>query len=151
MGISCSATFVNTGAFGSSFTGSPSKGFSKSYGSSDISKVYMATLTVTSTPTSIDLTNQTDPFGNAVSFSTVKHIEIINEDTTNALTVGGGANGLFAALPFNLTGQAAPSGGGSTGGAIAITANITVDGTHKILTLAATAGSITVDVFILGS
>jgi hypothetical protein len=131
-------------AFSVTYTGAPQKGFERAFSSSDITKLSFANYSVTTTPTTIDLTSLTDPFGNAVNFATVKNLLIINNDATNSLTIGGGTNGLFAALPFNLSGD-------SKGTCLNLTTSITVDSTHKILKLLATAGTISVDVFVIGS
>lgn len=130
------------------FSGSPIQDFERGFSGSECTKLYFATYTVGTSPTSIDLTSLTDAFGNALSFATIRHLAIINNDVTNNLTVGGGSNGLFAALPFTLTGSTASSG--NKGSCLQLTANITVDGTHKILTLTSSASTISVNVFILG-
>ncbi len=144
------ARYQSTQDFSTTFTGTPSLEWVKKFTTSNITKCYFTTETVTTTPVSIDLTGLTDAYGAALSFATVKHLHIINNDATNNLTVGGGTNGVFAALPFNLKGQTGANNS-DNGSDLNLTTEITVDGTHKILTLTASAGSISVDVFILGS
>ena len=134
--------------------------FTRSYNSADITKVYWNTYSVTSTPTTIDLTSLTDIVGNALSFSTLVYLKVINQDTTNHLTIGGvEANDLFGvALPFTLAGQNRSSGNGgssgsagSTGSEVSLVTNITVDATHKLLSLTASAGTISVQVLVAGN
>lgn len=140
--------FQNTQPFSITFTGSPTRDFERAFASTDVTKCYFNNYTVTTTPTTVDLTSLTDAFGQAVSFSTVKHVQIINNDTTRNLTAGGGTNALFAALPV-LVGQAASTN--SNGSCVNLTTNLTVDATHKIIQLVASAGSISVDLFLVGT
>jgi hypothetical protein len=101
-------------------------------------KVYSAPFTVTTgTPLALDLTTLVDPLGGALNFSAVTSILITNDSTTAGqdFTIGGGTNGLFTAAPNIVA---------ANGGAYFIsnpTAQITVDGTHKILTIAVAAGT----------
>ena len=135
--------------------------FQRNYNSTDIAKAYWNTYSVTSTPTGVDLTSLTDPVtGAALSFTTVNFLKIINNDKTNNLTVGGTeTNDIFgAAWPFPLVGQDRSSGnggasgsGGNTGSCIELTTNITINSTHKILELTASAGTISVSVLIMGN
>jgi hypothetical protein len=135
-------------AFNITYSGNSTRDYERSFSSTDITKLYFATYTVTTTPTTIDVTNLTDVFGNALNFATVKHIQVVNNDTTNNLTVGGGTNALFPALP-PLIGQAAAAN--SNRSCVNLTTNLTVTGTTKIVQLVASAGSISVDVLIAGS
>ncbi len=143
------AKFTSTGGLSATFTGNPAVNYQKAFNSTEITKIYIATATVTTTPTSIDLTAVTDAFGNSISFSSVKQLIIHNKDTAIALTVGGGTNGLFSTLPFTLVGYDASQG--SDGTCLNLTTTISIDGTHKILTLTAASGSISVDIIVLGS
>lgn len=136
-----------TDSSGTTYAGLPVQDFELLFGAS-VTKLYFATYSVTTSPTSIDLTSLIDTFGVAVNFATVLHLRVTNNDTTNSLTVGGGVNGLFTALPFSLRGQ---SGTPDNGSDLNLTTPITVDGTHKILTLVASAGTILVDVLIAGN
>ncbi len=104
-----------------------------------VSKVYSASLLVsTGTPASLDLTTGLfDPLGVALVFTKVSAIHINNLSTTvgQNLTIGGGTNGLFTASPNTCD---------ANGGEWFIaspTAQITVDGTHKIITITAAAGT----------
>jgi hypothetical protein len=138
----------NPQAFNITYSGNPTRDYERSFSSTDITKLYFATFTVTTTPTTIDVTALTDVFGNALNFATVKHIQVVNNDTTNNLTVGGGTNALFSALPA-LVGQSAAAN--SNGSCVNLTTNLTVTGTTKIIQLVAGAGSISVDVLIAGN
>jgi hypothetical protein len=89
--------------FNVTFSGTPTRDFARSFTSTDVTKMYFKTYTVTSTPTSIDLTSLTDAYGQPLDFTgTIKALFIANNDATNNLTVGGGTNGLFSTLPFTL-------------------------------------------------
>lgn len=115
-----------------------------------VNKVYTTTVTVnTSGATLIDLTSGiTDALGASIVFAKVSAIKITNKSTTTGenITVGGGTNGLFTALPFTLE-----AGTGTESFTLCKGAGITVDGTHKILQLAAASGSaVTVTVTIFG-
>lgn len=146
-----SAVVQSSQSLSTTFTGNPSKSFTRTYNAADLGVTpFFNTYTITTGGTTLDLTALTDVWGNALSFTTVKHLEIVNNDPTNSLTVGGGTNPLFAALP-PLAGQAASGGGGSVGSCLQFTTPLTVSGSTKNLKLIAGAGSITVDVFILGS
>lgn len=129
----------NSAAFGTTYSGNPIRDYEATFTSSQITKISFANYSV-STGTTIDLTNITDPFGNAISFATVKHLQIVNNDLTNSLTVGGGSNPVFAALPSIIA-----------GGCVNLTTNLTVGGSTKNLLLTAGAGTISVDVYIIGS
>jgi len=144
------ARFQSSQAFSTTFTGTPFLAWQRQFTTSETTKCYFGNFTVTTSPTSIDLTGLTDAYGSALSFATIRHLQITNNDETNSLTVGGGTNGLFTTLPFSLVGYSA-SNGTSDGSCLQLTTNLTVDGTHKILTLTAGAGSISVDVFLLGA
>jgi hypothetical protein len=148
--VSSISRFLHQNGAGLSITysGNPVRDYERSFTSSDVTLIFFGNYTVTTTPTDIDLTSLTDAYGNAVNFATVKHLQIVNNDTSHDLTVGGGTNALFAALPV-LVGQTSTTS--SDGSCLNLTTNITVDGTHKILELTASAGSISVDVFVVGS
>jgi hypothetical protein len=136
--------YQETLAFSLTASVNPTRDYEKSFASTDITNVYFGTFTVTTTPTTIDVTALTDPvYGGAINFATVKHVQIVNNDTTNALTAGGGTNSLFNAFPL-LVGQ-------PTGSCLNLTTNITVSGSQKVITLVASSGSISVDVFLVGN
>lgn len=143
-----SVKFQNVTSFGTTYTGTPSLDFERSFNTTETTKSYSHRYSVTSTPTVVDLTSLTDDYGTALSFSTVRHIHIRHTDTTNSLTVGGGTTPVFAVLPV-LTSYTASVG--DNGSCVSITTNITVDSTHKLLSLTASAGTISVDVFIVGA
>lgn len=139
--VSSNSSFLDSLAVsGSTYSGRPALSYSKSFKTTDISSVYHATLTVTTTPTVINVQSLTNAFGGSVSFSTVKHVQVTNDAASIALTVGGGTNPLFAALPTIVA-----------GGCATLTTNITVSGSVKNLTLTAASGSISVDVLIVGN
>jgi hypothetical protein len=140
--------FQNSQPFSTTFTGQPTRDYERSFSSTDVTKCYFANYTVTTTPTTVDVTSLTDAYGNAISFVTVKHLQIVNNDTTNNLTAGGGTNALFSALPV-LVGQAPSTG--SNGSCVNLTTNLTVTGTTKVIQLVASAGSISVDLYLVGS
>lgn len=135
---SINALYQSSAPFSTTLGGTVARAFNKSYATSAITKLYFQNY-ASGSPTSIDLTSLTDAYGVAISFTTVKHLLICNNDGTNAVTVGGGTNGLFSALP-SLIG----------GGAYNLTTNFTVDGTHKIILITPAAGTPSVDVVVMG-
>lgn len=148
-----SGTVTSTSAFslsnstgGTTYTGSPRISYSKTFSNVNVTKFYQATLSVGTSPTTIDVTSLTDPFGDAVNFATIKHIEIVNNSTTADLTAGGGSNPIFNEMV--LKGQAVTAG--SAGSCLNLTSPITVDGTHKNLALTSSSGTISVDLLISG-
>lgn len=134
--------------FSTTFSGSPNRDFQRQYQATDLGCLYFNNFTVGTSPTTIDLTALTDSFGNAFSFATVKALLIVNNDATNNLTVGGGTDPLFATLPFPLSGQTPTTG--ANGSCLALVTPLTVSGTTKNLQLEASAGTISVDVYIVG-
>jgi hypothetical protein len=103
-----------------------------------VNKIYSAAFTVTTgTPLSIDLTALTDPLGAALNFTNVAAILISNDSVVAGqdFSVGGGTNGLFTAAPNII----------AANGGMYLLANpnpgITVDGTHKIITITVAAGT----------
>jgi hypothetical protein len=107
----------------------------------NVNKVYSAPFTIAAsgTPTSIDLSAATDPLGNALNFGTIHAIIVENLSVTPGedITIGAGTNGVVASVPLIAYGGAVPGwlayNAGSTG--------LTVDATHKIITLTAAAGT----------
>lgn len=91
----------------------------------------------TGTPITFDLTSLTDPAGAAINFGHVTHFHVENFSTITGedLTIGGGTNGLFAADP-----KPVRANGGNVQHADP-NPGILVDGTHKIIQLAAAAGT----------
>src|SRR5436190_15466793 len=92
----------------------PTKNFSTSLASGDVSKIFTDSRTITGSET-LDCTSLVDAFAQTLNFATVKHVFLVNTDTANAITFGGGTAPLFAAM------QAV-----ATGGAIALRTPITV-------------------------
>jgi hypothetical protein len=142
---------VSTGTALSSATATvnhtPAKALVAGTSATQISKIHSARyLVTTGTPLSIDLTSVTDPVGASLNFGFVSRILISNASTTagqNA-TVLGGTNGLVAASPFTL----------GPGGHLKVDLGdqeITVDGTHKIITVTLAAGTnVPIDVTVMG-
>jgi hypothetical protein len=113
----------------------------------NVNKVYSTAVSVdTASASSIDLTSVTDPLGNAVNFGTVTRIMLSNGSTTagQIVTPFGGSNGVMS------TGTQVLNPGGCLlwdGGSV----GVTIDGSHKILRLAAAAGSaVPISITVLG-
>lgn len=73
-------------------------------GSKQVDSIYAATLTLSATATTLDLTNLTDPAGNSVNFARVREFIVVNQATTAGFDVNvlqGAANGWS---PFPATG-----------------------------------------------
>jgi len=136
--VSCRFSHSNTYQ-GTPYSGSASKNYSTSLPSTALGHLYFATLNVTTTPMTIDLTTQVDAFGTATAFTSVKNLFIANKDATNNLTVGGGTNALFPAMPVL-----------GPNSCLSLTTTITVDATHKVISLVASAGTISVDILAAG-
>lgn len=145
-----SYTHTNSGELGTTLTGNPVRSFARNFSSSEITKLYYATLSVTTTPTVLDVTALTSNYGSSLNFGTVKELLIWNKNTTSGqdLTVGGGTNPLLNALP-DLKAQTA--GAGSNGSCVHLTTPITVSGSAKNIRLVAATGTLTVDIMIAGS
>lgn len=143
--VSSNTSFLDTTTVaGTNYTGKPGLSYSKNFASTDISAVFHGTYTVTTTPTVIDVTALTSAYGAAISFATVKHLQIVNNHASIGLTAGGGTAALFSALP-TIAG----------GGCVNLTTPLAVTpsgmGAAKNITLTAASGSITVDVLIVGN
>lgn len=135
--------------FSATLASSPQSSFARQFSSTEVTKLFYKTYSVTSTPTVIDVTTGlTDAYGAALSFATVKHLYFWNKDATRHLSVGGGTNALINALP-TLIGQTPTNG--STGSCVFLTTSITTSGSVKILNLTASSGTILVDVLIAGT
>lgn len=133
---------------GVTYQGNPLNDYERQFSSSDVTKVFFNQYSIGTGGTTIDVTNLTDSFGNALSFGTVKHLSIINLDQSNNLTINAsGSNLLVGALPA-LVGQ---SGTSQNGSCIQLTTNITTSGSVKNLVLASSAGTITVTLLIAGT
>ncbi len=117
------------------FTGRPQVYHYRQLTSVDVTKCYPASVSPNLT---LDVTALTDPYGNALVFSTVLAIQVLNNDGTNSVTVSG-----------NLIGTDKVTVG--PGKCLFIDTTRTVDGTHKQLTLTKSGGSPTCDVILLGT
>ena len=136
-----SAQFQNTTGLNTVFSGSPSLQSNVKYATTDVSKVWFSNYTVGTTPTSVDLTTTVDSFGAAQVFAKVLAFQVVNNDATHTVTVGGSTgNDLFAALPV-----IAP------GGSVFFATSLTVDSTHKVIELTASAAGTSVDLIVLGN
>lgn len=121
------------------YTGSLSKSASKSFSTSDITKLFSDSRTAATSET-LDVTSGlTDGFGAALAFSTVKAVLIQNKSSTATLTVGGSSNPLFNQLPVI-----------QAGGFVAFSCSITTSGSVKNVLLTASA-SLDYDIVIVGS
>jgi len=91
----------------------------------------------TGTPLSIDLTAAIDAGGNTVTFGHLTHYVLENLSTVSGenIAIGGGSNGVFTLDPTT----AKPNGGAKF--LADPNPGITIDSTHKIITLAAAAGT----------
>jgi|GEM_PF-1259476 len=115
-----------------------------------ISKAYSGTVSVTTSGLTLDLTSLEDSLGEAVVFTLVRAIKITNRSTASGedLSVGGGAsNDWIALLPFTLNSSA-------TGDATVLidfgADGLIVSGTNKNLLLDVAAGTVAIDVTIVG-
>lgn len=137
---SCSLTHVSGVGLGS-YSATIAKSNTKTFTTSDITKLYHATRSLTgTTPETLDVTSGlTDGFNVALNFATIKGIFIVNKHATATLTLGGGANPLFNALP--------PIPGL---GHIELALTITTSGTVKNI-LATPSGTMTYDIVLVGT
>jgi hypothetical protein len=119
---------------------------------------YVKTLTLSATPTALDLTNLTDPYGNGITFARIRSIYLKNRSTINGQTVAVG----FASTtsnswvgPISNPGQITIQPSTSTNdGVLYLTAPNTsgwaVSSTSKLLNLDPGSYSITIDLILLG-
>jgi hypothetical protein len=129
----------------------------------NVDLIYAATLTLSATPTTLDLTSLTDPLNGAVAFARVREFYLRNNATTDGWTVvvGGGAANPWAGASQFLQASSTVTVGPSTSstspctGKLAFAAPNTtgyvVDGTHKTLKLDPGANTLTVEILIVGS
>jgi hypothetical protein len=116
-----------------------------------VNRLYQAAFTVASSgsPTSIDLTTLVDIDGTTINFVNIYSIEISNDSVTTGenMTLFGGTNGLVATSTLLLYGGVDPGAMLHKFGS----AGLTVDATHKIVTIAIAAGTnVTGKITILG-
>lgn len=108
-------------------------------GTGNVQKVYHAPFVVadSSTPTNIDLSAATDPQGTAITLSAVRALKLSNSSTVAAqvMTLSTVTNGLLATSqgPINPSGSLTLDAGG--------VADITVDGTHKVISITVASGT----------
>ncbi len=124
----------------SRYSSSTSINSQASLSSSDISKVYTKTISVTTTPTVLDVTSLTEQgFSQSQNFANVKYLHVEHTGASGTLTVGGGTNPLVTASSL------------TAGGWIDLKTTIATSGSIKNLTLTASAGTITTNVYLLGN
>ena len=123
------------------YNGSPGIDSSLTFSTSDLSKVFADSRSI-SAADPLDVTSGlTDQYGTALVYATVKTVVIKNTHATATLTIGGGSDPLYGTDQYTLkAGQTLP-----------ITSSATVDGTHKVLTITPSVASTTYDILILGS
>jgi hypothetical protein len=104
----------------------------------NVNLIYSADFTVTSgSPLSLDLSSIADAAGNVVTFGHITHFLAENRSTNTAeiMSLFGGTNGVFTADPKPL----------QANGGLSFMANpnpgVTIDGTHKIVTVTVAAGT----------
>jgi hypothetical protein len=114
--------------------------FNQNYFSSTITKLYSNTISVTTTPTSLNLNSLTDAFGNAQNFGSVKSLYIQNTDPTNSVTIGGGTTPLFAAQSPIAAGECYSK----------LNSNLSTSSAN-LLQIVASAGSVSINIVIAGS
>lgn len=139
--ITSTANVLHTSALDlTTYTGNVNKSYTKALSSSDVTKVFHDTRSVTGNET-LDLTSGlTDAYGTALVYSSLKHILIYNSDDTDSLIVGGGSNPVLAnAVTI------------SAGGCLNLTSTFTVAGSTKNLRIEASSGSISYDVVLIGA
>lgn len=136
--ISATTTYTKAAAL-ATYSGSPKIVASKSYATTDISKVFDATGS-TGSPVTYDVTALTDDYGAALAMATVKGFVIQNTHATATLTIGGGSNPLFGSDHYTV----------KAGCCLPITSAFAASGAAKnvLVTPSATA---TWQVLILGS
>lgn len=103
-----------------------------------VNLMYTSSFTLASgTPLSIDLTSIIDVGNNSVSFGHLTHLLLENISLVSGenIAIGGGTNGVFTLDPTT----AKPNGGAKL--LIDPNPGIVIDGTHKIITLAAASGT----------
>jgi len=137
--ISATSKFLhqNSEPFNTTYSGNPTLAYSNNLPSA--TKLYYTTINVTSSSSTIDVTSLTDAYGFPVTFTQVQHLHVVNNDATNSVTVGGGTNALLAALPAIVE-----------GGQAMLTTNLAVSSSSKIITLVASASTVSTSIVIAG-
>lgn len=135
--INCSSTYTKPTALGTG-TISPRINYLTSLSSSDVTKVYFTSATISGV-TTLDVTALTDIYGTALSYGTVKGVYIENSGAGN-LVLGGGTNPLFGTDQYTV----------KTGAVLPIVSPFTVGGSNKVITLTPSA-SLTYSIIIVGS
>jgi hypothetical protein len=140
--IDLSTLVQDTGTVGTgTYTGNPSITKTISLSSSDITKVYSATRSVSSADTFDVTSGLTHAFGAALVYASVKGLVILNTHATASIVVGGGSNPLLGTDQYTV----------KAGQALYVPCvPVTVDGTHKVLTVTP-SGAVTYSLLILGS
>lgn len=107
-------------------------------GGTVLTKPYVKNLTITSTPTVLDLTTGlTNTIVGSLVFGHVVVIQIQNAGAVSLL-IGGGTNALIPA--FTVTAK----------GSFCLDSTLLVDATHKLISLSTASSTTTADVIIIG-
>ena len=137
------ASGLLTGKFNNRSAATPSVGTS----AGSINLLVHQTFSINSgTPLAIDLTSVADVAGNTVTFGHLNYIKILNSGTNSGgdLSIGGGTNGVFTADPKSIRAN----------GGIAThydpNPGITIDSTHKIITVTSASGAVTGSITLAG-
>lgn len=145
VGMNVTANLASSAGAGATTTViNDSSAFAPTVGSSagNVNRVYTSAITVAASGTalSVDLTNLSDPQGNAISISTLNVLKLSNSSTT------AGQDMLLSTTIANqlmvMTGAKIPAG--VTPGVLCLslgTTGLAVDATHKILLIDIAAGT----------
>jgi hypothetical protein len=139
----------------------PSDTFSAGTAANMADLIYATTLTLSATPTTLDLTSLTDPLGVAVAFARIRGLYIRNNATTDGwnLTIGLAASNAWAGASQFLAASSSiilgPSSSFPNAGRLEVwapnTTGYVVDGTHKSLKLDPGANTFTIDIQLIGA
>jgi hypothetical protein len=131
---------ISTTYGGNTFGGSPTTVFSGTFTTAQITKLYKAVAYSITTSHVFDLTSGlTDPFGAAIVMTNLKHVYIVNNHASIAITVGGGTTPVCGADLYTIT----------AGGCLNLTSTYAI--TTNINLKIALTGTVTVDILLLGN
>ncbi len=125
--------------FNTPFSGQPNLQFRLSMPSTDVNNCWFNTYTLSTSPTTVDVSSLTGAFGESINFTTVKQLTVVNRSATTGVVVGGGSTPLVDEMP-ELTGSLS---------CIYLTANLTTSGAN-LLSLVCSSGTAVTDVLIAG-
>ncbi len=139
----------------------PTDTFTSGTAANQADLIYATTLTLSATPTTLDLTSLLDPLQGAVAFARVRGLYIRNNATTDGwnLTIGAAASNAWAGTSQFLSASSTiilgPSSAFPNSGRLEVwapnTTGYVVDGTHKSLKLDPGANTFTIDIQIIGA